>query len=730
MHRRGQQSLLVALALTMVACGAGGGGCGGCGGFTAYSQGTYAGPKMDSAGAVRLSQQGFSYLNSDAGVRTVLSLLAPGGTLRVPVPCTTQTTSLLGIPVLNLTIADEGSLFCTSESCGQMDGRCTMADVPREVTIRIDSLRFAPKSPDVVEAVIQANVQTGQLHIASTSTNACLLGGGGRIKCSVDFDTGRAMPAITELGLNLKLAIDTRWDRLLSLEVSDIDGTNTCSGSAMPPSCIDGADIVLARPSGASCSLCTAANFGPVKNLLIGQLADSLKKQLNETISELNCAPCGPMGTCPRSTSPGTTAMCVPEDGGPGKCVDSATGACVPGLLGAEGRLDVSSALPGGLVPAGSEIEFAFGVGGSAAATTGQGATIGLRGGVREVRPAACVAPRNRPMPMTIPLPDFDRDAPAVGYDVAFSLSQQVLSDALYRVQQSGALCLELGTETVALLESGVLATLLPSLDLYTEKKSVPLRVVVRPVNPPTVVVGEGTVMNGMPADPLLLIDWPQVELDVYALLEDRYARLFTVQADLKLPFSLDVQGCDQLQPVIGSLRNAIQNVQVKNNELLAESPEALGMLVPQLLSLAEPQLAMGLPAFTIPDLPDFAFRIQLLRARGIGQVSGTSTFNHLGIYARLYPRAEACPSPTQPMQASLTLASREADTVRVVGLGTQPVSFRVDRGFWSTWQPTDSFGQAVVQHPRLLLGGKHVVEVRGQDGRVGHVEFGVDPKR
>jgi hypothetical protein len=725
MHRRGLRSLWVATALTLVACGAtGGGGCGGCGGFTQYPQGTYAGPKLDSAGAVRVSQQGFSYLNSDAGVRTVLSLLAPGGTLRVPVPCTTQTTSLLGIPVLNLTIADEGSLFCTSEACGQMDGRCTSADVPREVTIRIDSLRFAPKSPDIVEAVIQANVQTGELHIASTSTSACLLGGGGRIKCSVDFDTARAMPAITELGLNLKLAIDTRWDRLLALEVTDIDGTNTCSGGNSPPSCIDGADITLARPPGASCSLCTAANFGPVKNLLIGQLADSLK-----TISELNCAPCSPTGTCPRSTAAGITAMCVPQDGGPGTCVDSATGACVPGLLGVEGRLDVSSAAPG-LVPPGSEIEFAFGVGGSAAATTGQGATIGLRGGVREVQPAACVAPRNRPMPMAIPLPDFDRDAPAAGYDVAFSLSQQVLADSLYRVQQSGALCLELGTETVSLLESGVLSALLPSLELYTEKKSVPLRVVVRPVNPPTVVVGEGTVMNGVPADPLLLIDWPQVELDVYALLEDRYARLFTVQADLKLPFSLDVQGCDQLQPVIGSLRNAIQNVQVKNNELLAESPDALAMLVPQLLSLAEPQLAQGLPAFTIPDLPDFAFKVQLVRARGVGQVTGTSTYNHLGLYARLYPRTEMCPAPTQPMQTSLTLASREADTVRIVGLGTQPVSFRVDQGFWSMWQPADDFGQAVVQHPRLMLGGRHVVEVRGQDGRVGRVEFGVDPVR
>ena len=721
---------MVATALTLVACGAtGGGGCGGCGGFTQYPQGTYAGPKLDSAGAVRLSQQGFSYLNSDAGVRTVLSLLAPGGTLRVPVPCSTQTTSLLGIPVLQLTIADEGALFCTSESCGQMDGRCTSADVPREVTIRIDSLRFAPRSPDIVEAVIRANVQTGQLHIASTSTSACFLAGGGRIKCSIDFDTARAMPPITDLGLNLKLAIDTKWDRLLSLEVADIDGTSACSGGAQPPSCIDDADLLLTRPAGASCNVCSLGQLGAVKNLLIGQIADALQKQLNETIGELNCAPCSPTGTCPRSTSPGTSAMCVVEDGGPGRCVDSATGACIPALLGAEGRLDVSSAAPG-LVPPGSEIEFAFGAGGSASATTGMGATIGLRGGVREVRPATCVAQRNRPMPMALPLPDFDRDAPAAGYDVAFSVSQQVLADTLYRVQQSGALCLELGTETVSLLESGVLAALLPSLELYTEKKSVPLRVVVRPVNPPTVVVGEGTVMNGQPADPLLLVDWPQVELDVYALLDDRYARLFTVQADLKLPFSLDVQGCDQLQPVIGSLRNAITNVTVKNNELLAESPEALGMLVPQLLSLAEPQLAMGLPAFTIPDLPDFAFRIQLVRARGVGQVSGTSTYNHLGLYARLYPRTEACPAPMQPMQTSLTLASREADTVRLVGLGTQPISFRVDRGFWSMWQPSDEFGQAVVQHPRLRLGGRHVVEVRGQDGRVGEVVFGGDPGR
>lgn len=691
-------------------------------GFQQQPQGTYTGPKLDSAGAIRVSQQGFAYLNSDAGVATVLSVLAPGGTLRVPVPCSIQTTSLLGIPVLQLAIADEGSLLCNDESCGLMDGRCTTADLPREVVINITGMRFSPKSPDIVEANLSATVQTGQLHIGSVSNGACLLGGGGRIKCTVDFDTARAMPEFTELGLNIKLAIDTKWDRLLSLEVAGIDGTSTCSGSTTPPACIDPNDITLSRPTGASCSLCTAANFGPVKNLLIGQLASSLQKQLNEALADLNCAPCS-NNMCPRSTQAGITAMCVPEDGGPGKCVDSSTGKCVPGLIGVEGRIDVGTALAG-IAPRGSEIELAFGAGGLAASSP-QGTTIGLRGGVREVRPAACVAPKNRPAPVMLPLPDLDRDAPANGYDLAFSLSQQVMDDTLYRVQQSGALCLELGNETVAQLESGVLSALLPSLNKFTEGKSVPLRVVIRPVNPPTVVVGEGTIdMNGQPIDPLLLLDWPGVEVDVYALIEDRQTRLFTIQADLKLPFALDVQGCDQLRPVVGSLTNAIRNVTVKNNELLAESPDALANLVPSLLSLAEPQLAMGFPTVTLPDLQGFAFKIQLLRARGVGQVTGTSTYNHLGIYARLYPRTETCPNPFKAEEAALWLSSREDMTARVLGLGTQEISYRVDDGFWSTWRQADAFGQAIVEHPRLKLKGRHVVEVRGADGRTGRIEL------
>jgi hypothetical protein len=718
-----RRSLWLVCCWVVLTCGSSGCG-GGCTGFQQLPQGTYGGPKLDSAASVRISSAGFGYVNSDAGISTILSLLAPGGTLRVPVPCSIQTTSLLGIPLLQLAIADEGSLFCNAESCGQMDGRCTSADVPREVTININSLHLAPKSPDIVEAAITATVQTGELHIGSVSSSACLLSGGGRIKCTVDFDTARVPPVVTELGLSIQLVIDTKWDRLLSLKVADIEGTRTCSGSTRPPSCIDGADILLSRPAGSSCSLCTAVNFGPVKDLLVTQLANSLQSQLTKVLTEINCAPCS-LGACPMSTQAGVSAKCVPSDGGPGKCVDAATGTCVPRLLGIEGRLDVSTVLQGlSPAPAGRELELAFGAGGLVASSA-MGTSVGLRGGLREVNPATCVRPKNRPAPVMLPLPDLDGDAPATGYDVAFSISQQTLAETLYRVHQTGALCIELGNETVTQLESGVLSALVPSLNAFTEGKSVPLRVVIRPVNPPTLVIGEGTLdMAGKPLDPLLLLDWPQVEIDVYGLIEDRYARLFTIQVDLKLPLGLDVRGCDQLRPVVGSLMNAVQNVSVKNSELLAESPETLATLVPSLLSLAEPQLAMGLPSITLPELPNFAFKIQLLRARGVGIISGTSNYNHLGIYARLFPSTEMCPVPLKGDEVALWLTSREDATARLMGLGTQEVSFRVDEGFWSMWQLPDAFGQAIVQHPRLRIGGKHVIEVRGADGREGRLEL------
>jgi hypothetical protein len=266
---------------------------------------------------------------------------------------------------------------------------------------------------------------------------------------------------------------------------------------------------------------------------------------------------------------------------------------------------------------------------------------VGLCGGAKELAVATCVAPVTRPTPMMLPLPDFDLDAPGA-YDIGLSISGQMIGEMLFRAQQSGALCLELGTENVSALESGLLATLLPSLGLLTEGKNVPLRVVIRPVNPPTAIVGAGTVdAMGQPVDPLVRLNWPGVELDVYAQLDDRLARLFTVAADLSLPLGVSLDGCSGVTPVIGDLMGAVTNVQVKNSEMLAEQTTVLQNLVPSLLTLAEPALAGGLSSFTIPDFN--GFQLKMVGARGIGRVSGSTTYNHVGLYAQLLSGGQMC---------------------------------------------------------------------------------------
>jgi hypothetical protein len=679
------------------ACSGGGpSGCA-CNGFTPQPQLTYQGPKLNSAGALRLSARGFSSLNGNAS--TVLDLFAPGGRLETVVPCSLQS-STLG----TFAVADTGSLGCTAESCGRLNGVCDASDLGHTVVITFNGLTFAPKSPDVLEARVTATVQTGPIPI-STPNNALLLClSNQRAKFTVDLDTARAQPPTTDLVINLKLSIDPRWDQLLSLEVASIGNASACSGGASPPNCLDPNDMEILNAGG--CSSLQIANLSFIKSLLINQLTDSLKTQISDALADANCAPCGPMGECP--TVGMATSACEVDAG---VCRDTTTKKCVPALLGVEGRLEVGQALAAVGAPQGAAIELSLGAGGGATANDA-GVTLGLRGGARELAVAECVAPAVRATPPTLALPDFDLDAPAP-YDVGLSVSNQLVSELLFRAQQSGALCLELGTETVSALESNLLATLLPSLKLLTGGQNVPLRVVIRPVNAPTAAVGEGTVdAMGVPLDPLLTLGWKGLELDVYALLDDRYARLFTVAADLSLPLSLQLDGCSGVTPAVGNLTGAVTNVKVKNAELLAEPLSVLEGLVPALLTLAEPQLAGGLSKFTLPELS--GFQLKLVGARGLSRVTGSNTYQHVGLYAELLPATQAC-TPMMKRAAGLLVFSavKAGDTASLEARVGERYSWRVDSGLWSTWQVPETTGRLAVQHPRLRLGGAHVIELR-----------------
>lgn len=677
-----------------------------CGGFTPLPQGSYSGTKMNTAGAARLSAQGFSALNANA--TTILGAFAPGGVMQVPVPCTIQT---------SLAIADTGTLGCTSETCGRMNGACDPSiDVGQAVTLHFTSLTFAPRSPDLLEAKVTATVSTGAIPISSVGNSVLCLLPPARAKFTVDLDTARALPSSTDLVLDIKFAIDTRWDQLLSLQVSNVGNAQACAGSVVPPNCIDPNDMQILNEG---CSALNIASLSAVKSLLINQLTSSLKTQITDALARANCASCGPQGQCPTFVSPSGTASstCEPDAG---VCLDSMTGQCVPGLLGAEGRLEVGQALGALGAPASAAIELSLGAGGNAEAGPA-GLTVGLRGGAKEVVVADCVAPATRPAPPMLALPDFDLDAPAP-YDVGLSVSGQMISEILFRAQQSGALCLELGQETVGALESGLLATLLPSLGKLTDGKSVPLRIVIRPVNPPTAVVGEGTIdANGRPLNPLVRLDWRGVEIDAYALLDDRQARLFTVAADLSLPLGVTLDGCSGVTPVVGSLMGAVTNVRVKNSEILAEPLTVLQNLVPSLLTLAEPQLSQGLTSFTLPAFN--GFQLKVVGARGIGPVSGSTTYNHVGLYAELLSGGQTCKAKAKRVSSELVRSAvKSKDAASLEARAGSEYSWRVDQGLWSTWQKTDAMGRLQVQHPRLLLGGAHLIEVRTPEGELQQV--------
>ncbi len=601
-------------------------------GFTPYPQLTFQGDKINAAGAARLSAQGFDTLNAEAG--QFLDFFAPGGVMEVPIGCTTQSVNLGPVSVLNLAIADTGTEGCDNETCGYMDGVCDAQDTGATVQIAVNSLRFEPAAPNLIKAIVNVSIDTGLLPISSVGNSAlCLVGlppTPGRVKLNLEYDTATEPPESNELSLDVALTIDSRWDQLLGFEVVGVGNTGAC-GNTPSLTCIDPDDMVITN---VGCSALNIAQLGPVKTLLINLIASQLQSQLSGVMGDSLCAPCGPSGECP--SFDGAVSACVD-----GVCRDTSNDRCVPLMLGIEGRVDVGPMLQAIGAPLETALEFSVHAGGNAEGNA-NGLSAGMRGGARALEVPLCVPTLQRPAPSLLPLPDFDLGAPGP-YDVGLSLSQQLLTEVMFAAHQSGALCLQLGTDIVSVLDSSLLATLLPSLNTLTHGENVPLRLVVRPATPPTAVIGAGTfTATGEIDSPLLRLDWPGVDLDLYALIEGRYVRLLILKTDLSLPIGLQTDGCQTVTPVIGSLANVISNVEVTNTGLLLEDASVLASLVPTLLSLAgDGALTGALPGFTIPDIQGYAVR--LLDARGIGPVAGTQTFRHAAIYAEIRNAGEEC---------------------------------------------------------------------------------------
>jgi hypothetical protein len=639
----------------------------------------------------------------DAG--TLLGKFAPGGVLQVPLSC-----SLHSVPVLGtLTIADQGAVACTMESCGQLDGVCDAKDVPKLITVHFDTFSLRPKGPDLIEAAADVTLNTnGRIMAASPSANHPLCLFTDRLKLSADLDSTRAAPPDISLAAGIRFTVDTRWWKLLSFEVASLDGTKACgsSGALPSPACVDAADMIIRSENGCSSWLGTVGNINLVKDFILGQLTTTIQDELQKKLADANCRDCESDGTCP--TNGAATSLCRYDAGtsDAGECFDPAINRCVPAVLGVEDRIDVATLLR---TPA-SPLDVLVAAGGATTASDA-GFTAGFTGGAQEVATASCVKPLPEPGYPLLPLPDFDQDAPGP-YDLGVSVSQQLVARLLLHAQQSGALCLELGHDQIALLDTSVVGSALGSLAKLTHGQVVPLKVAVRPNNPPTASFG-----SGVAAEPLITLEWSAAQVDVYALLEDRYARLFSVTFDLKLPLKVTIDGCATLTPVIGNLMSAVTNVHAINSETLAEPLQDIEALVPSLISFAEPALAKGLSGFSVPAVS--GFQVKLLSVQGVGNVAGTKAFDHLGVYAQLLPAAQQC-MRTAMHKAEIRAAKLGKGGAAQLDVTSrdQEYSWRIQDGLWSDWVHPSATGVLEIQHPRLLLDGRHVIEVRTKDAQ------------
>ncbi len=717
----------------------------GCSTLTPFPAGTrYVGPKNDNAINIRLSAQGINYLNQNWP--TLIAAFAPGSTLNVPIACSVSASLPAGLGTM--VIADQGTASCSGgspqhENCGRFDGVCTAtgskADVPANVVVQITGFSLRPVAPDSLEASIQVAINTGNIYVDTTNRNLAYCLGLSPAKCAINFNTGtRAPPGDNRIRGTIKFTIDQKWDKLLSFSVTGYTGTTVCSGTPTVD-CLDPADLNFAGGNICGDTYCGLADWDPVKNLILGLISAPLQTRITATIAKQTCQACMTTADCPRSTDGNNTQSTCNSDN-----LCESAGKCVPRFLGVEGTMSMGALLGAFGAPANAQIELSLAAGATVAMD--QGMSFGTRVGIQPTTVSACVPPQAAPPMTMVPFPDFDGEAPpnpdgGVGYQVGLGISSNFLNNAFWAAQQSGALCLNLSSENVGLINTGLFKTFLPSLGKLATRdgKDAPMMVVLRPARPPAVVVGEGTYdpVTKKPIKPLLLITLPDLSIDFYAMLDDRYARLFTLTADISLPISLIFEGCDKVSPALGDLATLITNIRTGNAEILAEDPQVLADLVPAVIGLAEPALAGGLSGFALPSLG--AFKLKVEAVKGLGRITGTQAFNHLGIFATLLPLNAMCAYSAPKVSASLK-ASRmpQPEEMRLTGRHALPLpeavldvrtfgtsgsaefAYKIDDGLWNEFRPVQG-NELVVAHPRFLLQGAHVIHVRARIAEDSH---------
>jgi hypothetical protein len=501
---------------------------------------------------------------------------------------------------------------------------------------------------------------------------------------------------------------------------------------------------------------------------LLRQQLDNLRCQRSVDNSTQEVAACDATHTCPADDE-GHALAC---DAARGVCYPPAQGNasynCEPIPLAIMGQMDVAELTEKVGFPPGTKLDVFAGLGskgpGGAAKLDANGLQLAAQAGTRPATDSnfagVCVPPIAAREPLPVPPMDFDASSSkpigVTDYEVGFSLASAMLNRGFLDAYNAGMLCVAVTNKTTAFISSGLFKTFLPSIGLVTGGKDVPMAILLRPTLPPSVRVGRNTTRkdaggNDVPDDPLLTLSFNKMNLDFYALVDERQVRLFTLQADLKLPLNLRTfpdPNADTLQPVLGGLDTVLTNISALSpdggaygsNDMLAEDPGVVKDLLGAAVRLAQPLLAGVIKPIALPSMLGLKFAVEGIAGAVPFSDVAADGYNHLALWAKVNECGTSCEQYTVRTQAKV-VSRMLPDSVREIRAGNYPgltlelsalqarpgaraqFSYRVDGSLWSAWNGNP---RLVLRDPLFLAQGHHLVEVVAREAGDDHT---MDPR-
>ncbi len=724
------KKIVFASLFGLVACGGGGGGCNsGCAGVTPLPNGFPAEERIDNSASVRLTDKGFKFLSDNLG--TIAGPLVGGS----------NASGVLEFPIASGGPMDLGGV---GKACP--NGSVTTSSPP--------------------ECIIEIGLAKSKLVLSSGAPHNLKVGGTIPIRA-------QRIP-VTALGIGLRASLgnagcsggvnfaDVEIDADISIE-TDKDPTH---GAATGLSKIK---ILKLDPKlkqeqvqlcGADCGiLCGVLNpiLGTLKNALFGTLVDQIKKPLNDQLATALCSKGStddPATACPAGSAPED-----PKDPKNSNCVYPDK-SCVGPSLGMDGHFDLGNALSSVSPTTKGGLDFQFALGGlgtnpdAPSLTYGDlnpanaGATLSLVGGAIPNPKTTCVTPVALAKPTGITTPDellgntvsgwpSTLDGPHFG----LGISEAYANYALGGVYNSGALCIQITTENVAMLDAGKLSLLAPSMKtLQWQKQNQQVGIILRPQEPPKVAFGNGTNLT---TDANVMVDLNKLALDIYVFSSDRFIRAFTVTLDMTVPLNLDVGADGKLTPMLDKIN--VKAATVTNNQFLAEKPETIGTGFKELLAGLAGQFLGGINPIDLGGLTA-SLGVKLTippseKGKGSPGVRKLSkgAFNHLGLFGTLQLASPMMmeakvPLPTASSTSTAVVldrrVTREGVNWRTFTPENAPVidvlaassvddgsrqleySYKVDKGVWHPWSDSASLH---VKDDVLRIQAKHTVTVRSR---------------